>query len=242
MKNRTGIILALDIENEKEALSLIDNVSNDIDAIKLGYLFILNNGLEAIKKVQRTTDIPLILDLKISDIPFIASKIIKKASEVGFEAATICGFMGPEGCNDCIEAAKEMKIFIITEFTNPGGDIFTGSFSEDIAIMAKELGAYGIQAPGTRPEKIKQFRELIGDKMIIISCGIGQQGPEFGSAISAGADFEIIGRAIYTAKEPLKILKQAQKDIELARHKRSILCKKMPGQFLEHNNVLGAFP
>ena len=234
MINHTGIILALDIENERDALNLIENVSDEIDAIKLGYLFILNNGLGAIRKVQQITDIPLMLDLKISDVPFVASRIIKKASEAGFAAATICGFMGPDGCNDCVEAAKDMKIFVITEFTNPGGDIFTGPFSDDIAIMAKELGAYGIQAPGTRPDRINKFRELIGDEMAIMACGIGQQRPAFGSAIRAGDDFEIIGRAIYEAKEPLKILKYAQKEIELARYER----KKIKEMSLYSSNGL----
>jgi len=218
MENRTGIILALDIENEIDALSLIDEVANDIDAIKIGYPYILNNGLKSIKKIKNVCGVPLIADLKIADVPFIAKKTLKMVSKVGFEGATICGFMGPEGCYECIETTKDMKIFVITEFTNPAGDIFTGPFSEDVAIMAKELGAYGIQAPGTRPEKIRKFRELIGNDMTIISCGIGQQGPTFGSAISAGADFEIIGRAIYDATKPSDILKHIKKEIESVRN------------------------
>lgn len=221
MENRTGIIFALDIENERDALSLIADIAHDIDAIKIGYPFILSNGLESVKKIKKITDLPLIADLKIADVPFIAKKIIRMASNVGFEAATICGFIGPESCNECIEIAKDMKIFIITEFTNPSGNIFTGPFSEDVAIMAKELGAYGIQAPATRPERIMKFRELIGNDMTIISCGIGQQGPAFGSAIRAGADFEIIGRAIYSTINHYEILKQVQKDINLAKIEKS---------------------
>jgi orotidine-5'-phosphate decarboxylase len=43
------------------------------------------------------------------------------------------------------------------------------------------------------------FQHFSGDGR---SCGIGAQGPEPGSAINAGADFEIIGRKIYGAKDP----------------------------------------
>jgi orotidine-5'-phosphate decarboxylase len=41
----------------------------------------------------------------------------------------------------------------------------------------------------------------MGDRLILISCGIGKQGPKIGSAIAAGADYEIIGRSIYSPKE-----------------------------------------
>jgi orotidine-5'-phosphate decarboxylase len=39
---------------------------------------------------------------------------------------------------------------------------------------------------------------------MIAFCGIGSQGGKFGEAIAAGGDFEIIGRAIYDAPDPLK--------------------------------------
>jgi len=42
------------------------------------------------------------------------------------------------------------------------------------------------------------LRNIVG-ALIIACCGIGAQGPEPGSAIKAGADFEIIGRTIYEA-------------------------------------------
>ena len=57
--------------------------------------------------------------------------------------------------------------------------------------------------------------------MTIMSCGIGQQGPAFGSAIRAGADFEIIGRAIYSTINHYEILKKVQKAINLARIEKS---------------------
>jgi len=38
--------------------------------------------------------------------------------------------------------------------------------------------------------------------MLIISPGVGAQGAPFGSAIRAGADYEIVGRAIYASQDP----------------------------------------
>ena len=44
--------------------------------------------------------------------------------------------------------------------------------------------------------------EVITPDKMIVCCGIGAQGGEFGAAIRAGASYEIIGRAIYDAPDP----------------------------------------
>ena len=79
---------------------------------------------------------------------------------------------------------------------------------EDFARIALDLGFYGAQAPATKPKVIKIVKDIIGNSMTIISCGIGAQGAKPGSAIEASADFEIIGRAIYLSKKPREITKK----------------------------------
>ncbi len=67
----------------------------------------------------------------------------------------------------------------------------------------------GVQVPATKPGRIQEVRNKVGDKLLIISCGIGtqkfynseNQGPEIGSAIKEGANYEIIGRSIYANKD-----------------------------------------
>ena len=54
--------------------------------------------------------------------------------------------------------------------------------------------------------------EIVADRLII-SCGVGYQGTPYGSAVKAGADFEIIGRAIYNSENPLNEAKKAYEAI-----------------------------
>lgn len=49
----------------------------------------------------------------------------------------------------------------------------------------------------------------MGNSLVIISCGIGKQGPIVGSAIAAGADYEIIGRSIYNPEKLGKTPREA---------------------------------
>lgn len=69
-----------------------------------------------------------------------------------------------------------------------------------------------------------QVRERVGSAICIICCGVGSQyscdseimKTKFGQAIAAGADYEIIGRAIYRPLanlKPQEIARLAQENI-----------------------------
>ena len=102
---------------------------------------------------------------------------------------------------NCIDNSNDMALFAVTELTNHDS-AFDEQNALEIAKMAKELGYYGVQAPGTKLDRVRSIRKMIGNKMSMACCGIGAQGGIIGSAISAGADFEIVGRAIYDNKNP----------------------------------------
>ena len=204
----TGIIIALDLNSKNSAFDLLKSTSKYIDAIKIGYPLVLKAGIGIVRELKETYTQPVIADFKVSDIPYISKRIARITFHHGCDGIMVHGFAGPDVVKACVKEAKRNMVFVVTELTSPGGTIFTESVAEDIARMAKVLGAYGIQAPGTRPERIAKLRKIVGENLIIISCGIGAQGPDPGSAISAGADFEIIGRAIYEAPSPSESIKK----------------------------------
>jgi len=207
MNNR--IILALDVLNVDRAIEIAKVTSEFVDAIKIGLPLGLTTSLCIINKIREFADLPMIADIKIGDVPEIARKLSRVCFDSGFDAVTIHGFIGPTAIEECVRESKGIRdIIVITETTHPDAEIFMQPVSEDIAQMAKDVGATGIQAPGTRPERVKRFRQIVGNDMLIVSCGIGTQGGKIGSAIEAGADFEIIGRMICNAEAPGKIAKK----------------------------------
>lgn len=212
MKRKSGIIFAADLQNEGRLISIISEIADNIDAIKIGYPLVLSSGIQIVKKIKNICDIPIIADFKIMDTSVIATTIVKIALYSGCDGVMLCGVIGPTAISDCIEIAGKDMTFVFTEFTQPDG-LINPKLSDDVARIAKDLGAYGIQAPGTKPDRIKRLRDIVGSDLKIISCGIGAQGPPPGSAIKAGADFEIIGRAIYDAKNPKLAVKEIGKKI-----------------------------
>ncbi|MFZ3148944.1 MAG: orotidine 5'-phosphate decarboxylase / HUMPS family protein, partial [Methanothrix sp.] len=73
--------------------------------------------------------------------------------------------------------------------------------------LAVEVGAAGVVAPATRPDRIKLIRSIIGER-IIISPGVGAQGGSARAALQAGADYLIVGRSVYEAEDPVASAKQ----------------------------------
>ncbi len=197
MERRTGVILALDVEDRERALEVVEAAAAHIDAVKVGYPLVLHTGLDIIDQLKRFGK-PIIADFKVADIPPVSSAICRAAVEKGADYVIVQGFLG----EDVIEAcSKVARIFVVTEMSHPGATRFMAPAAEGMAEMAKKH-AFGIVAPATRPERIRALREVVGEEMTIISPGVATQGGVPGDAIKAGADFEIIGRGIYGADEP----------------------------------------
>jgi len=198
MQKRNRVILALDVTSKADALRVANAARNYVDAIKINWPLILSAGPEIIREVSKLKDV--ICDLKIADIPNTNRLIVEQAMSRGATAVIAHGFTGEDSVKACIDAAKG-QVFVVTEMSHPGGKQFTAPIADKLAVLAKEAGARGIVAPATRPERIADLRELIG-KLEIISPGVGAQGGKASDAIRAGADYIIVGRAIYESSDP----------------------------------------
>jgi orotidine-5'-phosphate decarboxylase len=200
---RTGLILALDMDYETRALELVADVYAHVDAIKIGYVLILSEGLSVMKVIKRKfPQLPIIADLKVADAPHIARKMTLLALDAGADVVSVCGICGPTVIQECLQLTEYRKknLLVFLEFTQLDG-LIGPEQANRMALMAKEKGVWGILAPGTKPHRIKELRSLVGQGLVIISCGIGAQGTEPGTALRAGADFEIVGRQICTAPD-----------------------------------------
>jgi len=212
---KSRIILALDTPDRSKSIEIMDQCHDVVDAIKVNYPLVLQEGLFFIKELKEAYGLPIIADFKIADAPVTNNRIVRMAKSCGVSAVMVHGFIGADAVMEIMEVAgDDLGVFIVTELTHPGGLEYTRPHSMQFAEMAAYLGCYGIQAPGTRPDQIRVLRESIGPDMKIIACGIGAQGGVLQEAIEAGADFGIVGRAIYEAHDP----KQAAIRIARGRH------------------------
>ena len=202
------MILALDVNGTERALEVVGQTAGHIDAIKVGYPLVLSTGLGIIAELKRF-GLPIIADFKVADVPHVSAEICRLATEAGADFVIVQGVMGREVVEAC---SKEANLFVVSDMSHPGALDYISGHNREIAGHAAKF-AEGIVAPATRPQTIKTLRSIIGD-LIVISPGVKAQGAAVGSAISAGADFEIIGRAIYQSPNPGAAAEQIKNEIK----------------------------
>lgn len=213
MRKNTRLILALDVKDKSSAISISKDAAKHLDAIKIGYPLVLGAGLGIINRICEFA--PVIADFKVADIPNTDRLICSQAFEAGASAVIAHGFTGRDSLLECVRTANEYNggIFVVTEMSHPGAVEFMAPKALEIAALAVECRASGVVAPATRPERIKQIRNIVGE-LTIISPGVGAQGGSAADAIKAGADYVIVGRSIYNSKTPRKEALKIAKEIE----------------------------
>ncbi len=210
------IILAVDVTKEfsrasgmdvlLDLLKLFNSVGKYVAGVKIGLPTLLSAGPESIYRLinEYEWDFFFIADLKIADISYVNSLILSRLREIGFDAAIIHSFIGREkGLMDTVEAARDIGIGVISvvAMSHPGANDVLNKNFDYLLQLSMDSGVDAIVLPATFTEYIKRARNA-GFKGVIMSPGIGAQGAKPGSAIKAGADFEIIGRMIYKSEDP----------------------------------------
>lgn len=191
----SGLVFAADLTTRERLLQVCGAVRPYVVAIKLSSLVLYELGWGVIKDVKATTGRPVLADLKLMEVPFMAERLCLRAIDSGVDALMVCGSSGFDTLCYC-RAAFPRPLFVVTQFSHCQ-DVITDEQADRIIDLALRVECDGIQIPGTLPSRIRSVRQRVKSDLEIISCGVGRQGPDVGSAMASGADYEIVGRAIY---------------------------------------------
>lgn len=203
------IILALDTKDLDLASKWIKSSADQIDHFKVGLEFYLLHGLEGIKKLQQLADFKLFLDLKLYDIPNTVKGAVESVSVLNPKFLTVHASGGPKMIqaaskalpNGLITAVTVLTSFSEDEFSKLGNSQSIQQTTNNWASSAVDAGAKALVCS---PFEVSQLRSL-GLKSIFITPGVRVEGDELSDqvrvmspkdAISAGADFVVIGRSI----------------------------------------------
>jgi len=206
-----GLILALDVMDRGKAVNIAEEVADYIYAIKIGWPLVMAAGMDIVDLLSQIK--PVICDFKVADIPNTTKLIVRGAREHGATGIIVHGFVGRDSIKAAVDEAGRMKVYVVAEMSHPGALDFMQKHTDEIVLMAKDVGAAGLIAPATRPERIAHIRSLAGD-MEILSPGVGAQGGSAREAIKAGATHIIVGRRIYEANEPAKAAKELYDELK----------------------------
>ncbi len=203
------VILALDTKDLDLASKWIKSSADQIDHFKVGLEFYLLHGFEGIKKLQQVADFKLFLDLKLYDIPNTVKGAVESVSVLNPKFLTVHASGGPKMIqaaskalpNGLITAVTVLTSFSEDEFAKLGNTQSIQQTTNNWASIALDAGAKALVCS---PFEVSQLRSL-GLKSIFITPGVRVEGDELSDqvrvmtpkdAISAGADFVVIGRSI----------------------------------------------
>jgi len=210
------LIIALDVKDIAAARAVVDQLDGVADFFKVGLTLQLAAGVEDFIRELIKSGKRVFLDYKYYDISETLKKTVARASELGVSFLTI------HGPSVLIRAAVEgrgtsdLKLFTVTVLTSlDAGDIaemgYTNHTPEELVLFrakkALDAGCDGVIASGREAKQIKALSE---GKLLLITPGIRPDGyPEDDQkrkttphdAVSAGADYLVVGRPITGAKD-----------------------------------------
>jgi orotidine-5'-phosphate decarboxylase len=222
------LIVALDVETDREALALVRRLRSNVNLFKVGPVLFLKYGGTLLKSL-RALGVEVFLDMKFHDIPSVVQKAIERAGEWGVYSATIHAAGGLDMMREAAAAKKRPKLWGVTVLTSMDhSDLKTLGIERSVedqvrhlAKLANEAGLDGIIASVRESALVKK---TCGAKFQVVTPGIRlvsggddqkrTQTPQ--DAIRAGANFFVMGRPIVEAKDPLEAVKTVYASLKIS--------------------------
>lgn len=217
------ILVALDYDNQQQALQLVDKLKPELCGLKVGKEMFTLFGPEFVKTLVNK-GFKVFLDLKFHDIPNTVAKACKAAAELGVWMVNVHASGGSKMMHAAREALEEYDnrplLIAVTLLTSMDEVAYSEiGFKRDLpeqvehlAGIAKSAGLDGVVCSAWEARRLKT---QLGDDFKLVTPGIRPPGSEIGDqsrimtpeqAVVAGSDFLVIGRPITKASDPLKAL------------------------------------
>src|SRR5438552_7434190 len=104
------LIVALDVDDDSEALSLVRHLGGLCDLYKVGPSLFIKHGYSLIEKL-RWVDKHVFLDLKLHDIPATVGRAVKEAGKLGVHSLTVHSSGGSAMIQAAVAAEPRPKIW-----------------------------------------------------------------------------------------------------------------------------------
>jgi len=217
------IIVALDITDSIRIFELIDRLGDAISYYKIGYIAFYKFGWELVDRLYSMGK-KVMLDLKLDDISNTVSNAVTLVTEHNPSFLTIHSSIGRDALTKAQEAARgKTNLLGITLLTSLDKedlkDLSIYGEVEDIVLkrakLCKEAGLSGAVASVREAPLIK---EELGKEFTVVTPGIRlssggddqKRTASYREARERGVDFVVIGRPIYNASDPLKVLEMME--------------------------------
>lgn len=221
------VIIALDVSSREEALHLLKQLRDLVGMFKVGSQLFMTAGPSIVQEIIGTGG-NVFLDLKFHDIPNTVTQAAVEAAKLGVSMMTVHA----AGGRAMMEAiARELgekfgdrkpRVVAVTVLTSldtralfeMGWEQPVDQQVERLALLAQDSGIDGVVCS---PREIQLVRKVVNPQFKIVTPGIRlpdqshndqQRVATPREALSSGADYIVLGRAVTGERDPRTALQR----------------------------------
>jgi orotidine-5'-phosphate decarboxylase len=211
------------------AEAIVDRLGDTVAFYKIGYQLAYAGGLPLARDLARAGK-QVFLDMKLHDIANTVARGVESIAGLGATFLTIHAY--PQTMRAAVDAkaGSALKLLAVTVLTSyDDGDLNEAGYAlgvdalvADRAKRAHDLGVDGIVCSAAEAAAL---RLMVGADMVLVTPGIRPAGSDAAdqkrvvtpaNAITAGADYLVIGRPITAASDPRAVAAAIIADIAKA--------------------------
>ncbi len=217
-------VLALDLDNDQEALGIVEELKGVVGVFKVGHQLFTAYGPDIVRRIIGRGG-RVFLDLKYHDIPTTVAKASAEAVKLGASMFNVHALGGFDMMKAAAESARETAdklgvpapvALAVTVLTSMDEKTLRKELKimrslqrevSHLARLARRAGMHGVVAS---PQEIKMLRRAVRGGFVILTPGVrpawaGKDDQKRtmtpAEAVAAGADYIVIGRPVLKAAD-----------------------------------------
>lgn len=226
-----SIIVALDVNNQRDALNLADQMDPKLCRLKVGKELFTRLGPQIIQDLhQRQFDV--FLDLKFHDIPNTTAQAVLAAADLGVWMVNVHASGGREMMETTVLRLKKanynIHLIAVTVLTSMSNDDLhelgiQANATEQVVKLAALTKSCGVDGVVCSAQEAKILRAQLGPDFLLVTPGIRPADSATDDqkrivtpqqAIQDGVDYMVIGRPITKADNPQQKLIEIYQSIQ----------------------------
>jgi orotidine-5'-phosphate decarboxylase len=223
------LIVALDLPGVAPAEAMITRLGDSVTFYKIGYQLAYAGGLPLVRQLADAGK-KVFIDLKLHDISNTVARGVESIARSGATFLTVHAY--PQTMKAAVEgrAGSDLKILGVTVLTSyDDGDLHAAGYRFGVSDLAEaraqQAQVLGVDGLVCSPEEAAFLHKIVGHQMVLVTPGIRPAGATTGDqkrimtparAISAGADYLVVGRPVLEAADPKAMAEAIQVEIAQA--------------------------
>jgi len=220
------LIVALDLPGVDQAEAMVARLGDSVTFYKIGYQLSFAGGLPLVRHLADAGK-KVFLDLKLHDIGNTVARGVESITKLGATFLTVHAYPQTMKAATEARAGSGLKILAVTVLTSyDDGDLHAAGYRFGVSDLAEaraqQAQVLGVDGLVCSSEEAASLHKIVGHQMVLVTPGIRPAGTATGDqkrimtparAISAGADYLVVGRPVLEAADPKATAEAIQAEI-----------------------------